>query len=194
MIRVVPQERRRDDRLSASALAPAPAVDAADHAAKVGITLLHVNTDSAEFFRVNPTAPLHKVFHNYLRERMKVPLASLRFLHGDRTLHPDDRPCDIGLHKSIYVLTKSQQKRMMEHMPNAIEVMKRGKERGDKRILFDPIVQVTGLVQHKYKPENVMMTISDGKQSPTLRCNDSISSLIYRGVITKYAIIQVNDF
>ena len=58
VIRVVPEERRRDDRLSASASAPAPAVDAADHAAKVGITLLHVDTNSAEFFRVDPTAPL----------------------------------------------------------------------------------------------------------------------------------------
>jgi hypothetical protein len=171
--------------LPALASAPAPAVDAANHAAKVGITLLHVDTDSAEFFRVDPAAPLRKVFHNYSRERMKVPLASLRFLHGDRTLHPDDRPRDVGLHEFIYVLTKSQQKQMLEHTPNAVEVMKRGEERGDERILFDPIVQATGLVQHRYKPENVMMTISDGKQLLTLRCNDSISSLVYRGVITK---------
>lgn len=40
----------------------------------------------------------------------------------------------------------------------------------------------------------LQMTISDGKQSLTLLCNASISSLVYRGVITKNAIIQVNDF
>ena len=40
----------------------------------------------------------------------------------------------------------------------------------------------------------LQMTISDGKQSLTLLCNASISNLVYRGVITKYAIIQVNDF
>ena len=40
----------------------------------------------------------------------------------------------------------------------------------------------------------LQMTISDGKQSLTLLCNASVSNLVYRGVITKYAIIQVNDF
>ena len=155
VIRVVPEERsRRDDRSSASssASASASASDAAAHADRIGITLLHVDDGTTDFFLVDPAAPLRKVFHQYSQDRVMMPLASLRFLHGDRALYPDDRPCDAGIRPrdTIHVLTKShQQERLLELTPNAVEVMRRGKERGDETILFDPIVQVTGLTQHK---------------------------------------------
>jgi hypothetical protein len=149
VIRVVPEERsRRDDRSSASSSASASASDAAAHADRIGITLLHVDNGTTDFFLVDSAAPLRKVFHGYSQGRVMMPLASLRFLHGDRTLYPDDRPCDAGIRPrdTIHVLTKShQQERMLELTPNAVEVMRRGKERGDETICFDPIVQVTGL-------------------------------------------------
>jgi hypothetical protein len=145
-IRVMPKERQRDDRSFFASTNAARAV-------RVGVTLFHVATNRTEFFLVDPSATLHKVFHKYSQERVGMPLASLRFLHGDTTLYPDDTPSDVGIRSgdTIHVLTKSHQKRMLELTPNAVEAMKRGEE----KILFDPIVQV---VELKYKSKNVMVS------------------------------------
>lgn len=129
--------------------------------AKIGIKLLDVVTDDAEFFVVDPAAPFDRIFHNYSQERVKIPMASLRFLHGDRTLHSDDTPSNVDLRDGeiIHVLIKGHQNtnlRMLQLTPNAVETIFGAMESGKEWMSFDPIVQVMDLKTNKLE-KNVLV-------------------------------------
>ena len=119
---------------------------------KMNIWLINLASPSKkEFFRAGPREPFRKVFNAYA-QRESTPLKNLRFLYGDRMLHPGgkDTALDLGIRdgSTIHVLTRKKIKKAIE-VPqlscNAMEIMYETDPNDDGNRVFEPIAQVIGV-------------------------------------------------
>ena len=119
---------------------------------KMNIWLINLASPlKKEFFRAGPREPFRKVFNAYA-QRENTPLKNLRFLYGDRMLHPGgkDTALDLGIRdgSTIHVLMRKKIKKAIE-VPqlscNGMEIMYETDPNDDSNRVFEPIAQVIGV-------------------------------------------------
>ena len=119
---------------------------------KMNIWLINLASPlKKDFFRAGPREPFRKVFNTYA-QRENTPLKNLRFLYGDRMLHPGgkDTALDLGIRdgSTIHVLTRKKIKKAIE-VPqiscNGMENMYETDPNDDSNRVFEPIAQVIGV-------------------------------------------------